>query len=119
MNYRDRIINAVRNFTPFVQGNYVATLSTKLSTKGEVKTIRVSMFGNEIFWRDSENNDGFDFCGHEGNVKTTRALNYCLEGLGADFRLTTHKNKQTKLTEVIKVQYIYGKTIKRKIYETR
>lgn len=111
MNYRDRIINAVRNFTPFVQGKYAATLSTK----GEVKTIRVSMYGNEIFWRDNQRNDGFDFCGHEGNVKTTRALNYCLEGADADFRLTTHKNKQTKKIEVIKVQNIRGRTVKYKI----
>lgn len=114
MNYHDQIKNAVKNFKPFIQGNYAATVSKK----NGVKTVRVSMFGNEIFWRDTDGNDGFDFCGHEGYNKTTRALNYCLEGMNADFRLTTHKNKKTKRIEVSKVWNKRGKTIKRKIYET-
>ena len=88
MKFRDAINDGLKNKKNVSCGNYAVRY-----IPAEDFSI-VSMFGNDIFFYDhSAKSVSYDFCGHEGYPRTTKAMNICLEAIGWKLRLKTDHGK--------------------------
>lgn len=100
MTYDKMIKKAINEKLTMSQGNYQVVYDKKTDQS------HVYMFGNEIFiWDHEQKKHVYDFCGYIGYPKTTRAINYCLDAVGADFRVHTRKSYDGVETEWYTVDF--------------